>query len=168
MASLAWIGTEFMPRLDEGSVLVQTRKLPGISLTDSIAISGKTEKVLLQFPEVRSVVTKLGRPDLATEAMGIYEADVYVLLKPQQEWTTASTKEGLIEKWPRGWRAIPGTVNNFTQPMAMRLDETDFRNQSGRRDQDFRRRSAGARAAGGQSTANSSEQCPARPTRRLK
>jgi cobalt-zinc-cadmium resistance protein CzcA len=124
VTSLAWIGTEFMPRLDEGSVLVQTRKLPGISLTDSIALSRETEKVLLQFPEVRSVVTKLGRPDLATEAMGIYEADVYVLLKPHGEWTTASTKEGLINAMAEKLEAVPGVANNFTQPMAMRLDET--------------------------------------------
>jgi cobalt-zinc-cadmium resistance protein CzcA len=124
VASLAWIGTEFMPRLDEGSVLVQTRKLPGISLTDSIAISQETEKILLQFPEVRSVVTKLGRPDLATEAMGIYEADVYVLLKPHEEWKTATTKEGLINAMAEKLAAVPGVSNNFTQPMAMRLDET--------------------------------------------
>jgi cobalt-zinc-cadmium resistance protein CzcA len=77
IGSLWFIGTEFMPRLDEGSILVQTRKLPGISLTDSIALSERVEEVLLTFPEVKSVVTKLGRPDLATEAMGIYEADVY-------------------------------------------------------------------------------------------
>jgi heavy metal efflux system protein len=124
IASLMWIGTEFMPRLDEGSVLVQTRKLPGISLSDSIALSTETEKVLLGFPEVRSVVSKLGRPDLATEAMGTYEADVYVLLTPQNEWKTASTKEGLINAMAERLDAVPGVANNFTQPMAMRLDET--------------------------------------------
>jgi cobalt-zinc-cadmium resistance protein CzcA len=124
IASLGVIGTEFMPRLDEGSVLVQTRKLPGISLTDSIAISRQTEEILLAFPEVRSVVSKLGRPDLATEAMGIYEADVYVLLKPMHEWTTAHDKEGLINAMAERLEQVPGTVFNFTQPMAMRLDET--------------------------------------------
>ena len=86
IASLAWIGTEFMPRLDEGSILIETRKLPGISLTQSIELSNQIEKLIRSFPEVTSVVTKIGRPDLATEAMGIYQGDVYVLLKPYEEW----------------------------------------------------------------------------------
>jgi cobalt-zinc-cadmium resistance protein CzcA len=123
IASLGWIGTEFMPRLDEGSLLIQTRKLPGISLTDSIALSDEVEKVVLSFPEVRGVVSKMGRPDLATEAMGIYEADVYVLLKPQDEWTTAATKEGRVGAMADRLRVVPGVAYNFTQPMAMRLDE---------------------------------------------
>ena len=71
VSSLAYIGTDFMPRLDEGSLLIQTRKLPGISLTESVDISNRIEKVVRSFPEVNGVVTKLGRPDLATEAMGI-------------------------------------------------------------------------------------------------
>jgi len=124
MGSLAFIGTEFMPRLDEGSILVQTIKLPGISLPESVEISGKIENVLLQFPEVTGVVSKIGRPDFATEAMGIYEGDVYVLLKPHEEWTSVDTKEALIEAMDEKLKAIAGVGFNFTQPMAMRLDET--------------------------------------------
>ena len=124
LGSLAFIGTEFMPRLDEGSVLVQTFKLPSISLTESTEMGFEVERKLQSLPEVTSVVTRTGRPDLATEAMGIYEADVYIGLKPQDEWTTASDKEGLIEAMSRELSAIPGVVYNFTQPMAMRLDET--------------------------------------------
>jgi hypothetical protein len=82
LGSLAFTGTEFMARLDEGPLLITTRKLPGISLSDSIQLSQRIEEAVLEFPEVSGVVTKLGRPDLATEAMGIHEADVYVLLKP--------------------------------------------------------------------------------------
>jgi cobalt-zinc-cadmium resistance protein CzcA len=123
IGSLAWLGTDFMPRLDEGSVLIQTRKLPGISLTESIHISDRVEEVVRSFPEVKGVVTKLGRPDLATEAMGIYEGDVYVLLKPRDQWTSASSKEALIEKMAARLEAVPGVMYNFTQPMAMRMDE---------------------------------------------
>ncbi len=122
-SSLAWIGTEFMPRLDEGSLLITTRKLPGISISDSIKVSQVVEQALREFPEVRGVVSKLGRPDLATESMGVYEADVYVLLKPRQEWTTARKKEELINKFAARLEKIPGVAYNFTQPMAMRLDE---------------------------------------------
>jgi cobalt-zinc-cadmium resistance protein CzcA len=122
LGSLAFIGTEFMPKLDEGSILIQTRKLPGISLTDSIRLSEQVEKVVKGFPEVRDVVTKIGRPDVPTEAMGVYEADVYVMLKPRSEWKVAS-KEQLIEQMDARLSKIPGVVYNFTQPMAMRLDE---------------------------------------------
>ncbi len=123
LGSLHYIGTEFMPRLDEGSLLIETRKFPGISLTESIRMSEQIEKTVMQFPEVRSVVTKLGRPDLATEAMGIYEGDVYVLLKPRDQWSSVHTKAELIEHLAARLARIPGVVYNFTQPMAMRLDE---------------------------------------------
>jgi cobalt-zinc-cadmium resistance protein CzcA len=124
LGSLYFIGTEFMPRLDEGSVLVQTLRLPSISLTESVDIGLEVERTLMTFPEVTGVVSKLGRPDLATEAMGIYESDVYVNLKPHDEWTTASTKDGLTEAMAAKLAKVPGVVYNFTQPMAMRLDET--------------------------------------------
>ncbi|MEK7405315.1 MAG: CusA/CzcA family heavy metal efflux RND transporter, partial [Acidobacteriota bacterium] len=123
LSSLAWLGSDFMPRLDEGSLLIQTRKLPGISLTESVQISQRIEQIVRGFPEVEGVVTKLGRPDLATEAMGIYEADVYVLLRPRRHWQ-ARSKEELVAKMSAALEAAPGVVYNFTQPMAMRLDET--------------------------------------------
>jgi cobalt-zinc-cadmium resistance protein CzcA len=88
-----------------------------------VDIATMVEKVVREFPEVETVVTKIGRPDLATEAMGIYQGDVYVLLKPHDEWTTAKTKEELIEAFDERLKEIPGVVYNFTQPLAMRLDE---------------------------------------------
>ncbi|WP_260706613.1 efflux RND transporter permease subunit [Edaphobacter flagellatus] len=124
LASLAFIGTEFMPRLDEGSILVETRKLPGISLTDSIEISKRVEKALRAFPEIQDVTTKIGRPDFATEAMGINEGDVYVALTPTRQWTRFHTKEELIDAMDKALAKIPGISYDFTQPMAMRLDET--------------------------------------------
>jgi cobalt-zinc-cadmium resistance protein CzcA len=120
--SLAFIGTEFMPRLEEGSLLVQTIKLPGISLTESLRIGNRVEQVIRSFPEVSGAVTKAGRPDLATEAMGIYEADVYVLLKPQDQWR-AKSREELVDRMSAALAEVPGVAYNFTQPMAMRLDE---------------------------------------------
>ena len=124
LGSLRSIGTEFMPRLDEGSVLVQVLRLPSISVSESVDIGLEVEKTLLEFPEVTGVVSNLGRPDLATEAMGIYESDVFVNLKPREQWSTADTKEGLTEAMAAELSKIPGVVYNFTQPMAMRLDET--------------------------------------------
>jgi cobalt-zinc-cadmium resistance protein CzcA len=120
---LARLGTEFMPELDEGALLIETRRLPSISLSESVEIAGRIERLLLEFPEVEAVVTKIGRPDLATEAMGIYQGDVYVLLKPRRMWRTARTREELIDAMDRRLRQIPGVTYNFTQPLAMRLDE---------------------------------------------
>ncbi|MDE2756687.1 MAG: CusA/CzcA family heavy metal efflux RND transporter, partial [Acidobacteriota bacterium] len=124
LGSLRFIGTEFMPRLDEGSVLVQVLRLPSVSLSESVDIGLEVERRLLEFPEVTGAVSKLGRPDLATEAMGIYESDVYVDLKPSEQWNTADSKEGLTRAMVAELSKIPGVVYNFTQPMAMRLDET--------------------------------------------
>lgn len=124
ISSLAFIGTEFMPRLDEGSILIETRKLPSVSLSESVAISERVEHIVKGFPEVESVVTKIGRPDLATEAMGIHQGDVYVILKPKESWGTARDKDGLIQALDDELSKLPGVTYNFTQPMAMRLDET--------------------------------------------
>ncbi len=123
LSSLAYIGTEFMPRLDEGSILIETRKLPGISLSESVAISTRIEQLVMELPEVEGVVTKIGRPDLATEAMGIYQGDVYVMLKPRSQWVRFRSKEELIEALGEALEKAPGVAVNFTQPMAMRLDE---------------------------------------------
>lgn len=124
VGSLAFIGTEFMPRLDEGSILIETRKLPSVALTESVNISQKVEEIVKSFPEVESVVTKIGRPDLATEAMGVHQGDVYVVLKPHDQWPKKKTKEELIEDLSGALGKLPGVAYNFTQPMAMRLDET--------------------------------------------
>jgi cobalt-zinc-cadmium resistance protein CzcA len=124
VGSLWFIGTEFMPRLDEGSILVETRKLPGVSLTESVEISKVIERRLRQFPEIADVVIKIGRPDFATEAMGINEGDTYLLLRPMETWVRFHTKEQLIEAVARALDQIPGVAYSFTQPMAMRIDET--------------------------------------------
>jgi cobalt-zinc-cadmium resistance protein CzcA len=122
--SLSVIGTEFMPRLDEGSIMVETRKLPGISLTDSVEISKRIETRLRTFPEIADVVIKIGRPDFATEAMGINEGDTYLILRPMNEWHRFHTKEQLIEAVDKELAQVPGLAYDFTQPMAMRVDET--------------------------------------------
>ncbi len=124
LGSLYFIGTEFMPSLDEGSILMETRKLPGISLTESIEISKRIEHRLRKFPEIADVVVKIGRPDFATEAMGINEGDTYLSLRPIDTWTRFHTKEALIAAVDKDMETVPGVAWNFTQPMAMRIDET--------------------------------------------
>jgi cobalt-zinc-cadmium resistance protein CzcA len=124
LASIAWLGTEFMPKLDEGTLLITTKKLPGIALSDSVRISTRIEQVVRGFDEVESTVTKLGRTDLATDAMGTYEGDVYIMMKPREKWKKPDkTKEELVDEMRKELEKLPGVAYNFTQPMAMRLDE---------------------------------------------
>ncbi len=118
-------GTEFMPRLDEGAILVNTRQLPSTSLEEAMQLAKAAEAIVKQFPEVITTITKQGRPDLATEAMGLFEGDMYVPLLPREQWTTADTREGLVAAFDSALRVIPGLDIAFTQPMAMRLDEAE-------------------------------------------
>ena len=124
LISLKYIGTEFMPKLDEGSILITSRKLPGIALTQSVDVSKEIATTMRSFPEITSVVTKLGRPDVATEAMGIYESDSYLQLAPKERWKCCRDKQELIEKLSDALRKIPGVAYTITQPMEMRMDET--------------------------------------------
>jgi cobalt-zinc-cadmium resistance protein CzcA len=125
VGSLGWIGTEFMPKLDEGSILINTRRLPSTSLEEATRLSREAERIVKRFPEVLTAVTKEGRPDLATEAMGLFEGDLYVILKPREQWTTAHDREGLIAAFDSALAPIPGLTVSFTQPLAMRLDEAE-------------------------------------------
>jgi len=122
LASVPYLGTEFMPKLDEGSMLIETRRLPSTSLPQGMAIAKEVERTLMRFPEVRSIVTKMGRPELATETMGLYAGDVYVMFQPRRQWQ-ARSPEALIVKMDSALKEIPGLDYNFTAPMAMRLDE---------------------------------------------
>ncbi len=122
LGSVPFLGTEFMPRLDEGSLLIETRRLPSTSLPQGMSIANEIEKTLMRFPEVERIVTKVGRPELATETMGLYAGDVYVLFKPRERWR-ATSAEQLIVRMDSALSQIPGIDYNFTAPMAMRLDE---------------------------------------------
>src|SRR5215204_6713064 len=90
LASVPFLGTEFMPKLDEGSMLIETRRLPSTSLPQGMIIAKEVERTLMRFPEVKSIVTKMGRPELATETMGLYAGDVYVIFKPRRDWKARS------------------------------------------------------------------------------
>lgn len=122
LGSVPFLGTEFMPRLDEGYMLIETRRVPSTSLQQGIAVSEEVERTLKTFPEVLQVVTNLGRPHEATETMALYQADVYVTFKPRRQWRARSPNE-LIEEMDASLAEIPGLEYEFSAPMRMRLDE---------------------------------------------
>ena len=118
------LGGEFIPKLDEGDIAYQIVRLPGISLTESINIGTQIEKILKEkFPEVKTVVTKTGAPELATDPMGPEFSDVIVILNPKDEWTSAGSKEELIEKIQKELSIVPGVGLSFTQPIELRFNE---------------------------------------------
>ena len=120
----AWLGVEFVPRLDEGDIAMQVWRLPSVSLSESVQNALDIERALRKFPEVVQVVTRTGSPEVATDVMGVELSDVFVILKPKQEWTTADTREELIAKMrPAILDAVPGVGLGFTQPIEMRFNE---------------------------------------------
>ena len=127
LASLALVprlGTEFIPTLDEGSIVVMMYRVPGISLAESLHGNEIIENVLQEFPEVQSVYCRTGRPEVATDPMAIDQSDVYVLLKPASEWPRARTKNDLVAAMKAKLEEhAPGASYSFSQPIQMRMQE---------------------------------------------
>lgn len=124
LALLPFIGKEFMPVLQEGHLTIQLIRLPGISLQESIKMEKKFHKVLLTFPEVETVVSRIGAAEIASDPMGPELSDPIITLKPRKEWKTAKDLPGLIDKMREKLEAsLPGVGFNVTQPIALRVDE---------------------------------------------
>ena len=122
LALIPLIGREFVPIMDEGSIVVNLVRLPSIGLTESLNISGQVERLLLELPDVRSVVTRTGANELGTDPMGMELSDMYVLLKPESDWKARSKRE--IEQLIRQRLGqVPGIMFGLSQPIAMRVDE---------------------------------------------
>jgi len=118
------MGAEFIPQLDEGALAVQIFRLPSVSIEESLQGSTRFEKVLLEFPEVTTVISKTGRPEIATDPMGVELSDVIIMLRPRSEWKTAKTKEALIGKIAsRLEETLPGLGFSFSQPIQLRMAE---------------------------------------------
>jgi len=118
------LGAEFMPRLDEGDILIEANRLPSATLEDSINISTQIENILNEFDEVRTVFCKTGRPEIANDVMGVQQTDVWVMLHPVGKWPAKKSRETLIGQMSeRLNREVPGTAFGFTQPIEMRVDE---------------------------------------------
>jgi cobalt-zinc-cadmium resistance protein CzcA len=123
-ALFPFLGGEFLPTLDEGDVVVQTLRLQSSSMTHSIEAGLAVERVLMGFPEVEHVVTRIGSPEIATDVMGIELSDVFVKLKPKREWSPGRSKSELVEAMSDALEErVPGMGFSFTQPIEMRFNE---------------------------------------------
>lgn len=118
------MGSEFVPRLDEGAIIIETNRPPSTSLEESVRQGTIIERTIRPFPEVATVVVKTGRPEIANDPMGVEQSDVYVILKPRGEWPAPRDREALVERMQTALRgALPGAVFGFSQPIEMRMNE---------------------------------------------
>ena len=122
LAAVPFLGTEFIPRMDEGYITNVTIRLPSVSLAQSVEMERQMQQALLKFPEVESVVSKIGAVEIATESHGVESSEPIVVLKPRSQWRTARTLEELIAKMRVELEKIPGVAYNFSQPIAHRVD----------------------------------------------
>ena len=118
------LGTEFLPELEEGSILVEQIRMPSVTLQQSVENANLfAGKVLETIPEVQTVVPKTGRSDLANDWMGVHQTDVWVILKDPSQWRPGVTKPDIVDMLEPLLQNEPGLAYNFTQPIAMRVDE---------------------------------------------
>jgi Cu(I)/Ag(I) efflux system membrane protein CusA/SilA len=115
------LGTEFMPPLDEGSLLFMPVTLPDVSNSEVKRIMQVQDKLILSVPEVQNVLGKAGRANTATDNAPISMIETIILLKPQKEWREGLTKEGIINELNSKMQ-IPGVINGWTQPIINRIN----------------------------------------------
>lgn len=124
-AIFPYLGGEFIPRLDEGDILIEAILLPSVSLNQSMKLTTEVEKSLKVFPEVKTIVSKCGAPAVATDSMSLNQCDVFVMLNPIDDWESGMTKDELIEKMSKKLEEeVPGAASfGFMQPIEMRVNE---------------------------------------------
>lgn len=117
-------GTEFVPKLDEGDIAIQATRLPSVSLETSVEMTKGIERCLLNFPQVLTVVSKTGRPEIANDPMGVYQTDVIVRLKPKDQWPENIPKDDLVKQMREALaKEVPANAFSFTQPIELRVQE---------------------------------------------
>ncbi len=118
------LGAEFMPRLNEGDLLVEAVRLPTATLEGAEKMAQLIESNLLKLPEVKTVFAKTGRPEIANDVMGVHQTDVWVILHRPEDWPAKKSREELIAEMEVLLNeSVPGVGFGFTQPIEMRVDE---------------------------------------------
>jgi len=120
---IPFLGTEFIPRLEEGTTHLRVTLDPNISLQESIDLTQKIEKEIKSFSEVQGVLTRIGRGEIGSHAHFVNNAEILITLKPLSKWKNFKNKDALIEAMDHKLDKFPGILLNFTQPIAHNLDE---------------------------------------------
>jgi len=119
------LGGEFIPKLNEGAITINTIRLAGVSIEEAVAYNSRIEKLLLElFPdEIRHIWSRVGTAEVATDPMGIELTDIFITLNPRDEWKRVGTQADLIKQMEEELEDLPGINMIFTQPIEMRLNE---------------------------------------------
>ena len=123
MYAFRFLGSEFLPELNEGSLWVRATMPYSIDLDKSVQVANQMRSIMMQFPQVRKVVSQTGRPDDGTDVAGFYNNEFDVALYPQEEWNPKISKDELIERMRRSLSVIPGAELNFSQPIMDNVEE---------------------------------------------
>lgn len=121
--SFKFLGSEFLPELDEGSIYVRVQLPYSISLDKSVEIANQVRGKIIQFSQVKYVVSQTGRPDDGTDVAGFYNNEFDVLLYPEDSWKPKITKDALIDSMNKSLSVIPGADLNFSQPITDNIEE---------------------------------------------
>lgn len=117
------LGSEFVPQLDEGSLVIQPVRVRTVDAEQTVKLVTAFEKKVLEVPEVLTVFSRSGTPEVATDPMPLSLTDSFVMLKPRDQWRQGMTKEKLIEDLEAKVNEVPGQGYNFSQPIQMRFAE---------------------------------------------
>ncbi len=123
VALIPFLGTEFIPRLEEGTTHLRVTMDPNISIQETIDLTNNIEKEIKSFSEVQGVLSRIGRGEIGSHAHFVNNAEVLITLKPINKWKNFKTKDELIEAMEMKLDKFPGILLNFTQPIAHNLDE---------------------------------------------
>ncbi|UKT64900.1 efflux RND transporter permease subunit [Pedobacter mucosus] len=121
--SFKFLGTEFLPSLDEGSIYVRATGPLSISLDETKKLSNDMRKIFLGFEEVKQVMSQTGRPNDGTDATGFYNMEFHVDIYPRKEWKRKQTKAQLIDRMQEKLKGFPGISLNFSQPISDNVEE---------------------------------------------
>ena len=117
------LGSEFLPELDEGALAVNHARLKSVSLTEAVRQAGMVERILKDFPEVETTVSRIGRPEIATDPMGPDMTDTYAILKPHDQWREGLERDQLLDQISERLHRLPGVVSSISQPIKFRMME---------------------------------------------
>ena len=117
------LGSEFIPQLDEGSSLIQPVRLRTVGAEETLRLVTAMERKIKEVPEVTTVFSRSGTPEVATDPMPLSLTDSYIMLKPRSEWRKGLTKDKLIEEMEAKANEVPGQGYGFSQPIQMRFSE---------------------------------------------
>ncbi|ACU61188.1 efflux RND transporter permease subunit [Chitinophaga pinensis] len=121
--SFKFLGSEFLPELDEGAIYIRATCPLSVSLDESKTLANKMRRIILAFPEVKQVMSQTGRPNDGTDATGFYNIEFHVDIYPKSEWKSGLTKEELIDKMQEQLAVYPGVNLNFSQPIMDNVEE---------------------------------------------